>query len=118
MKNLISVLLLLNTLFLSAQEANHNNQSFDKSLRIESEKLLTEWMDTFLAYQCDNLHPSLNGGVLCPACARIHGRIGDAVLPLMYLADKTHKEKYLLAAKRLMAWMEARCAIPGFIAAK
>ena len=106
MKNLISVLLLLNTLFLSAQEANHNNQSFDKSLRIESEKLLTEWMDTFLAYQCDNLHPSLNGGVLCPACARIHGRIGDAVLPLMYLADKTHKEKYLLAAKRLMAWME------------
>lgn len=106
MRSLILVLLLLNALFLSAQEATNNNLSFDNSLRTESEKLLTEWMDTFLTYQCDNLHPSLNGGVLCPACARMHGRIGDAVLPLMYLADKTHKEKYLLAAKRLMAWME------------
>ena len=100
MRSLILVLLLLNALFLSAQEATNNNLSFDNSLRTESEKLLTEWMDTFLTYQCDNLHPSLNGGVLCPACARMHGRIGDAVLPLMYLADKTHKEKYLLAAKR------------------
>ena len=73
---------------LSAQEATNNNLSFDNSLRTESEKLLTEWMDTFLTYQCDNLHPSLNGGVLCPACACMHGRIGDAVLPLMYHGDK------------------------------
>ena len=87
MRSLILVLLLLNALFLSAQEATNNNLSFDNSLRTESEKLLTEWMDTFLTYQYDNLHPSLNGGVLCPACARMHGRIGDAVLPLMYLAQ-------------------------------
>ena len=71
MRSLILVLLLLNALFLSAQEATNNNLSFDNSLRTESEKLLTEWMDTFLTYQCDNLHPSLNGGVLCPACARM-----------------------------------------------
>ena len=45
-------------------------------------------------------------GILCPACARIHGRIGDTVLPLMYLADKTGNDKYLLAAKKLMKWME------------
>ena len=40
---------------------------------------------------------------MCPACARMHGRIGDAVLPLMYLAEKTGNQKYLLGAKRLMA---------------
>lgn len=48
MRSLILVLLLLNALFLSAQEATNNNLSFDNSLRTESEKLLTEWMDTFL----------------------------------------------------------------------
>ena len=53
MRSLILVLLLLNALFLSAQEATNNNLSFDNSLRTESEKLLTEWMDTFLTYQCD-----------------------------------------------------------------
>lgn len=47
-----------------------------------------EWVDTLLTYQCEGLHPALDGGFLCPACARIHGRIGDTVLPLMYLADK------------------------------
>ena len=50
MRSLILVLLLLNALFLSAQEATNNNLSFDNSLRTESEKLLTEWMDTFLTY--------------------------------------------------------------------
>ena len=44
MRSLILVLLLLNALFLSAQEATNNNLSFDNSLRTESEKLLTEWM--------------------------------------------------------------------------
>ncbi|WP_300701635.1 hypothetical protein [Bacteroides sp.] len=106
MRNLIIVLLLLSASFLSAQETKSKTLSFNNSLRIESEKLLTEWMDTFLTYQLDNLYPSLYGGVLCPACARIHGRIGDAVLPLMYLAEKTRNDKYLSAAKRLMAWME------------
>lgn len=71
MRSLILVLLLLNALFLSAQEATNNNLSFDNSLRTESEKLLTEWMDTFLTYQCDNLH-RLSMVVCCalpvPAC--------------------------------------------------
>lgn len=106
MRNFILILLLLNASFLSGQGRKTDGESLDKSLRIESERLLTEWMDTFLTYQCANLHPALNGGVWCPACARIHGRIGDAVLPLMYLADKTRNDKYLLGAKRLMAWME------------
>ena len=106
MKNIVFVMLLLYAAFLPAQVQDTNNQSLDNSLRGEAEKLLTEWMDTLLTYQCANLHPALDGGILCPACARMHGRIGDAVLPLMYLADKTGNDKYLHAAKRLMGWME------------
>ena len=106
MKTTFFVILLLYAISLPAQIQDINNQSLDNSLRGEAEKLLTEWMDTLLTYQCVNLHSALDGGILCPACARIHGRIGDAVLPLMYLADKTGNDKYLHAAKSLMAWME------------
>ncbi|WP_291528906.1 hypothetical protein [Bacteroides sp. UBA939] len=94
------------TVLLSGQPRNTNESPFDSSLRNEANTLLKEWMDTFLTYQCDNPNPALNGGVLCPACARMHGRTGDAVLPLMYLAEKTGDNKYLHGAKRLMAWME------------
>lgn len=97
---------LLCVLSLSGQVRAGNTFFSDDDLRDEAEKLLTEWVDTLLVYQCADLHPALDGGILCPACARIHGRIGDAVLPLMYLADKTGNDKYLLAAKRLMSWME------------
>lgn len=106
MRNIVFVMLLSYAAFLPAQVRHTHNQSLDNSLRQEAETLLTEWMDTLLTYQCEGLHPALDGGVLCPACARMHGRTGDAVLPLMYLADKTGNDKYLRAAKRLMLWME------------
>ena len=50
----------------------------DKSLRNDAEKLLMEWVDTLLTYQCEGLHPALDGGFLCPACARIQA---ECVLP-------------------------------------
>lgn len=106
MKNILFIMLLFCASFSLVQAARADEKTFDASLRCEAEKLLTEWMDTFLTYQYTSPHPALDGGVLCPACARVHGRIGDAVLPLMYLADKTGNPKYLLGAKRLMAWME------------
>ena len=106
MKNLFIIMMLLYASFLSGQIRNINENPFDDALRSEADKLLTEWMDTFSTYQCNNPNPALNGGILCPACARMHGRIGDAVLPLMYLAEKTGNNKYLHGAKRLMAWME------------
>lgn len=77
-----------------------------RSLRAEATHLLTRWMDTFLTYQLHHPDEALDGGVICPACARVHGRIGDAVLPLMYLADTTGDVKYLNGACRLMKWME------------
>ena len=106
MRNLLFVILSLCCSFGSVSAHDIDKSSQDESFRREANVLLAEWMDTFLNYQCSGLGSSLDGGVLCPACARIHGRIGDAVLPLMYLADKTHDEKYLNGAKRLMAWME------------
>lgn len=106
MRNIVFVILLSYTLVLSGQVINVNDSSSDSALRSEAENLLTEWVDTLLTYQCSDMHPALDGGFLCPACGRIHGRIGDTVLPLMYLADKTGNDKYLVAAKRLMAWME------------
>lgn len=105
MRNLTFIVLLY-ALSLPAQVRTANTVFSDNDLRNEAQSLLIEWVDTLLTYQCEGLHPSLNGGILCPACARMHGRIGDAVLPLMYLADKTGNDKYLSAAKRLMAWME------------
>lgn len=102
----ITFAVLLYALSLSGQVRPADTVFSDEALRTEAQNLLTEWVDTLLTYQCDGLHPALDGGLLCPACARIHGRIGDTVLPLMYLADKTGDDKYLLAAKRLMAWME------------
>ena len=91
------IMILFYVSFLSGQARNVNGNSFDNSLRCEADKLLTKWMDTFLTYQCIHPDSALDGGVLCPACARMHGRIGDAVLPLMYLAEKTGNDKYAIS---------------------
>lgn len=106
MRNMVFVIALSCSLFLSGQVRYTSASSFDSSLRLSADSLLIKWMDALLDYQCGDFHLALDGGILCPACARIHGRIGDAVLPLMYLAEKTKKTDYLLGAKRLMKWME------------
>ena len=67
--------------------------------------LLRDWCDALLALQADTPHdPALDGGILCSACRRIHGRCVDAVYPLLTMADRTGDEKYLSAAKRLFRW--------------
>ncbi|MGL4292261.1 MAG: hypothetical protein ACRCSQ_01575 [Bacteroidales bacterium] len=76
------------------------------SLRDKSDMLLKQWVDVLLDYQQQHGNPNLNGGILCPACARVHGRCGDAVLPLMYMADHTGEPKYLESAMQLMKWMD------------
>ena len=101
MRNIVFIVIAF-VLSFSGRVCAGNPVYSDNSLRNDAEKLLVEWVDALLTYQCEGLHPSLDGGILCPACARIHGRIGDTVLPLMYLADKTGNDKYLLAAKKLM----------------
>ena len=78
-----------------------------------SRALLTEWCDALIKYQVtDKTLEGVYGGILCPSCARIHGRCSDAIYPLMYLAAKTGEEKYLQAAQLLFDWMEEAVSLP------
>ena len=76
MRNIVFIVIAF-VLSFSGRVCAGNPVYSDNSLRNDAEKLLVEWVDALLAYQCEGLHPSLDGGILCPACARIHGRIGD-----------------------------------------
>src|SRR3954466_7360390 len=60
--------------------------------------LLQTWCDGLLAHQVSAIQdPALHGGLLCPACGMIHGRCGDAVYPLLRVAQSTGDAKYLKA---------------------
>jgi hypothetical protein len=69
-------------------------------------QLLEIWCDGLLAHQSSNPDPALRGALLCPACAIIHGRCGDAVYPLLRMAHSTGKAKYLEAALLVHEWSE------------
>lgn len=56
--------------------------------------------------------PELDGGVICPACAAMHGRTIDAVWPLCWQWQKTGDERYLTAAKRLVRWTQLNLERP------
>ncbi len=67
--------------------------------------LLKIWCDRLIELQIkDSAMKEFNGGIMCPACARIHGRCHDAIYPFMYMADETGDDKYLNAAKALFDW--------------
>ena len=67
------------------------------------------WCDGLAAHQITELSsPAFKGGLLCPACALIHGRCGDAVYPLLRVAHSTGKEKYLRTALLLDEWSQAQ----------
>jgi len=67
---------------------------------------LQSWCDGLLAHQITNPDPALHGALLCPACALIHGRCGDAVYPLLRVAHTTGNTKYLHAALAVHEWSE------------
>lgn len=70
-------------------------------------ELLKEWCDALIKLQITEINrKEVYGGIMCPACARIHGRSGDAVYPMMFMAEKTGDEKYLECAKKLFHWSE------------
>ena len=70
-------------------------------------QLLQTWCDGLLAHQETAVRdPSLRGALLCPACAIIHGRCGDAVYPLLRLAHATGKSKYVEAALLVHEWSQ------------
>lgn len=73
----------------------------------EGEHLLQRWCDALLEYQIREMpQKTFRGGILCPACGRIHGRCADAIYPMLYLAKRTGENKYLDSAKQLFVWSE------------
>ncbi len=70
-----------------------------------AEDLLATWMDRLIELQLKDVDfDGLNGGILCPACSRIHGRSLDAIYPFMYRAQISGDERYLEAARSLFRW--------------
>lgn len=69
--------------------------------------LMKSWCDELLKTQLNMpTEPLLDGALLCPGCAVVHGRCADMVLPLVLLYRETKDEKYLTAAKKLIDWTE------------
>lgn len=75
---------------------------------------MNKYLDLLLSY-CDRLvknqitemtDPHFHGGILCPACALIHGRIADAVYPLSAAYHYTKDSRYLECAKAAVSWSE------------
>lgn len=69
------------------------------------EGLLKDWCDGMIERQI--LRPedrAVHGMLDCPACDHIHGRIMDAVYPMLYLAKSTGDKKYLDAGIALFEW--------------
>jgi hypothetical protein len=69
--------------------------------------LLESWCDGLLKHQVGpNQGDALRGGLLCPACGLIHGRCGDAVYPLLCMADRTGASRYLQGAIAVHEWSQ------------
>lgn len=97
------------SIFLDFNELeNHENELLQLS-----RKLLYEWSDTLLSLQIKGKKQrNLNGGILCPACSCVHGRIADLVHPFLFLANETNDEKYIEAAVNVFTWAENSVSMP------
>lgn len=77
------------------------------SLKTQVYDLMKSWCDTLLETQLDMpSQPLLDGAILCPCCALVHGRCADMILPLVLLYKETGEERYFTAAKKLIDWTE------------
>jgi hypothetical protein len=70
-------------------------------------QLLQAWCDGLLSHQVSSIYdPTLRGGLLCPACALVHGRCADAVYPLLHMAHTSGESRYLQSALAMYEWSE------------
>jgi len=74
--------------------------------------LLKEWCDALVEHQLIHSSENIDGGMICPGCAIMHGRAADAIYPLLYMANKTGESHYLRAAEKVFAWGETNVAAP------
>jgi len=78
------------------------------TLEERAEHLLQTWGESLLSLQVREPIHGLHGGLLCPACARVHGRCLDAIRPFLSLARSTGEERWIRAAIDVFEWAEAR----------
>ena len=72
---------------------------------IEYFDLLKLWCDSLIEYQItEHKNEAFAGGILCPACMGIHGRIGDAMYPFVFVYSVTGDRKYYDCARLLFKW--------------
>ena len=75
--------------------------------------LLQEWGERLLDLQVKTGNSPLElGGIMCPACGRVHGRMGDAIYPFLFLAEKNKDSRYLDGAVMMFDWMERNVSQP------
>lgn len=73
-----------------------NNEYFD---------LIKTWCDRLIDYQVtEHSDESFVGGILCPSCMGMHGRIGDAMYPFVFVYENTGDKKYYNAARLIFKW--------------
>lgn len=68
--------------------------------------LLHAWCEGLLTHQVSLDNPATHGGFLCPSCVLIHGRCGEAIYPLLCMANTTGDDRYLRAALQVHDWSE------------
>ena len=69
--------------------------------------LLKDWCDGLIRTQImDSNDSKIHGMFDCPACNKVHGRMMDAVYPLLAMAKYTGEQKYLDAGIVVMEWAD------------
>lgn len=78
----------------------------DGGIHADALDLLKIWCEGLLRNRIDApSDPARHGALDCPACGRIHGRCGDAVLPLLEITARTDDVRFRDAALGLLDWM-------------
>ncbi|WP_125605105.1 hypothetical protein [Lapidilactobacillus bayanensis] len=73
-------------------------------------ELVLTWAQTLKEHQLRRHHSVFDGGILCPACLRMHGRSMDAMLPLLYAGVQLNDPSYLESAEALFWWSQRNVA--------
>lgn len=76
----------------------------DAEFYARCESLLETWGKSLLDLQIKSGGHA--GAIKCPACDILHGRVGDAEYPFLYLAKKLGDSRYSDAAEGLFNWQE------------
>lgn len=78
-----------------------------EKMELHCRELLEDWCLALRNLQVRGTgNPRLDGGILCPACGRIHGRCWEAMYPFLHMAKVSGDESWIQAAQELFEWAE------------